>query len=347
MTVNYREVIKENCDKHSPVNWWPKFAFHYTNLTNAVSILSCGKLYSRISAEALGLMANDNASRQVIDMTQTGAEAFVRFYFRPLTPTQYHNEGFKHPALRYDGDMNANVPVPVFLLFDLEKLLSTPGFKFSEGPQSGHGSKPCDSIEEFAQFEFKKIYSTGRSENVEELKRYRHAEILYPGEFEIDSCVKWVLCRNNVERITLLNYLKEENMNAYQKYLEKIKVCREDLFEKNGLFVSECQYHSGVISVSFSESFNKEKYTRRMMLKNQVTTLGPIRGRLELMWPDVKSGYNPTAKEVAIDYEKTKTIQFRNIPEVPSAKSIKIRFFVEESPMCFIEQPLGETELIK
>lgn len=176
---------------------------------------------------------------------------------------------------------------------------------------------------------------------------HRHAEILYPGEFEIDSCIKWVLCRNNVERITLLNYLKEENMNAYQKYLEKIKVCREDLFEKNGLFVSECQYHSGVISVSFSESFNKEKYTRRMMLKNQVTTLGPIRGRLELMWPDVKSGYNPTAKEVAIDYEKTKTIQFRNIPEVPSAKSIKIRFFVEESPMCFIEQPLGETELIK
>ncbi len=345
--MNYREVIKENCEKHSPVKWWPRFAFHYTDLANAVSVLSCGKLYSRISAEMLGLMANDNACRQVIDITRSSAKASVRFYFRPLTPTQYYNEGFKHPALRYDGDMNANVPVPIFLLFDLEKLLSMPGVKFSESSQSGHGCKLCDSVEEFAQFEFDKIYSAGWSENFDELKRYRHAEILYPDEFEIDSCIKWVLCRNNVERITLLNHLKEENTNAYQKYLARIKVCREDLFEKNGLFVSDCQYHSGVISVSFSESSNKTKYTRRMMSKNHVTTLSPIRGRLELKWPDAEPGYHPTAIEVAINYENTNTIQFRNLPEVPSAKSIRIRFFVEESLMCFIELPLKGAELIK
>ena len=68
-------------------------------------------------------MRNDNASRQVIDMTNSGVVSKVRFYFRPLTPTQHYNEGYKHPALRYDQDENANVPVPIFLLFDLEKLL--------------------------------------------------------------------------------------------------------------------------------------------------------------------------------------------------------------------------------
>ena len=87
--MGYSEIIKENCEKHSSVSWWPKFAFHYTDVTNAVSILDTGYLYSRVNAERMKIMKNDNASRQVIDMTISEAAAHVRFYFRPLTPTQF------------------------------------------------------------------------------------------------------------------------------------------------------------------------------------------------------------------------------------------------------------------
>ncbi len=86
--MDYREIIKDNCENHSKVSWWPRFAFHYTDVKNAVSILSSRYLYSRTNAQKSGLMHNDNASRQVIDMTMTEAVANVRFYFRPLTPTQ-------------------------------------------------------------------------------------------------------------------------------------------------------------------------------------------------------------------------------------------------------------------
>ena len=113
--MEYIDIIRDNSEKRSPVSWWPKFAFHYTDVTNAVSILSSGFLYSRADATHLRVMENDNASRQVIDMTDSAVVSKVRFYFRPLTPTQYYNEGYKHPALRYDGDENANVPVPIFL----------------------------------------------------------------------------------------------------------------------------------------------------------------------------------------------------------------------------------------
>jgi len=345
--MNYKDIIKDNCENHSSVTWWPKFAFHYTDVTNAASILSCGKLYSRTRAENLGLMHNDNASRQVIDMTQTEATACVRFYFRPLTPTQYYNEGFKHPELRYDRDANANVPVPIFLLLDLEKLISMPNVKFSELPQSGYGSNLCSSAEDFAKFHFDMIYSNGYTENFDQIKRYRHAEILHPNVFEIDSSINAVLCRNNVERTTLLNCLKESDSKAYHKYKPVIKICRENMFENNALFIKECQYHAGTVSITFSETYNKANYTKNAMRRNAIKVIQPVTGRLELIWINARRACYRTATEAQIDYMNTTSIVFKNLPNVAQAKTIQIRFFIEEKLMCFIEQSLDEAELIK
>ena len=138
--MGFLEVIQDNCKNHCKVSWWPRFAFHYTDVTNAVSILSEGTLFSRTDAQRFHIMQNDNASRQVIDMTNSNVVSMVRFYFRPLTPTQYYNEGYKHPALRYDGDENANTPVPIFFLFDLASILSLPEVQFSETSQAGYGA---------------------------------------------------------------------------------------------------------------------------------------------------------------------------------------------------------------
>ena len=202
--MSYSDIILDNRFHHSPVRWWPKFAFHYTDVTNAVSILDSGMLFSRSNAEHLGLMHNDNASRQVIDMTQAEAQSCVRFYFRPLTPTQYYNEGFKHIQLRYDDDENANTPVPIFFLFDLAKLLSLPGVRFSEQKQAGYGSTLLQGEDDFAKMNFDYIYSIG-PKNIGEMKPYRHAEILHQNSMPIDTCLRYIGCRNKVERLTLMN----------------------------------------------------------------------------------------------------------------------------------------------
>ena len=68
--------------------------------------MSSGMLYSRNLALKAELMHNDNASRQIIDCTKSDVTDCVRFYFRPLTPTQYYNEGFKHKDIRYEEEMN-------------------------------------------------------------------------------------------------------------------------------------------------------------------------------------------------------------------------------------------------
>ena len=66
--MSYKDIILKN-EEYAPARWWPHYAYHYTDISNAVSILESGMLYSRLRAEELHVMMNDNASRQVIDMT--------------------------------------------------------------------------------------------------------------------------------------------------------------------------------------------------------------------------------------------------------------------------------------
>lgn len=91
---------------------WTSFCFHFTNLNNAVSILQNGMLVSRKKALESGIMENENASIDVINQTDEEWNKYVRLYFRPRTPTQYNNEGFRSKSNL--GSLQAHCPFPVF-----------------------------------------------------------------------------------------------------------------------------------------------------------------------------------------------------------------------------------------
>ena len=333
-------IIKANSQHHSPVSWWPKFAYHYTDVNNIVSILSSGKLYSRANADELNLMQNDNASRQVIDMTNADAKMYVRLYFRPLTPTQYHNEGFKHPQLRYDNDRNADVPVPVFLLFNMDKLLTASGVMFSEKSLAGYGSELLSDIDDFSRFDFDKIYSNSWKNYSNELIKYRHAEILYPNFFEIDDYLNVILCRNGVEKTTLINMLKGYDINVYEKYKSKIRICRSDMFENNGLFLTGCQYIDNSINIRFSDSFSRNAYTDKQLSHSENKSLSPIIGKMNVLWKLDKHVLNHVEVQKELDYRNTSAINYINVPVVDTATSIEIKYYINNHLMCYIEQPL-------
>ena len=114
--MSYRNVLLEQSQKLSPdKQWWPKYFYHFTDVHNAVGILCDGKIYSRKKADELGKMQSDNASMSVIINTDKEAYEYARMFFRPTTPTQYHNEGYKPLALR-NKSVNASCPVPVFFM---------------------------------------------------------------------------------------------------------------------------------------------------------------------------------------------------------------------------------------
>ncbi|NOK63725.1 MAG: DUF4433 domain-containing protein [Chloroflexi bacterium AL-W] len=93
--------------------WWPKYIYHFTDVNNAVQIITTGYLYSHAECEKQGIMVVDNASPEIINQTRLDYLNYVRLYFRPRTPTQYRNEGIRPFSKR---ELDAHCPIPNFLL---------------------------------------------------------------------------------------------------------------------------------------------------------------------------------------------------------------------------------------
>lgn len=325
--MTFAEVIQNNYS-NCLINWWCRYAFHYTDVSNAINILKTGKLYSRITASNTNLMVNDNASNQVIDMTNESVLSKVRFYFRPLTPTQYYNEGYKHKQLRYSGDLNANIPIPIFFAFNLEKILSCKNVTFSSFSQAGYGSSQYSTVEEFSKLEFEKIYSDGFVDT--DTKKYRHAEIMIPNEYNIDDSIEAILCRNDVDKTTLLNLLAKNDQKAFYKYKEKIKVCKEKMFYKNGLFLDNIYFDFNNLSITFADTFAKRSYERKIMKEEGKESLDFISAEIKLEWMASNNIILLSkSAEFKINYLMPLKTILKNIPKVPKAKSIAISIYVD------------------
>ena len=338
--MTYAEIIQSNCQKVTP-SWWPKYAYHFSDVTNIVNILASGMLYSRVRANQFGLMKNDNASSQVISMTETKAKAYVRFYFRPLTPTQYNNEGYKHAKLRYYGDENANVPVPVFLVFDLAKVLTTNGVCFSELTQAGGGSRLMQGTDAFANLPFEKIYSDGPC--VKEIWQYRHAEILCPDSFSINDSLRMILCRNECEKATLLNLLKDTNQTAFYRYKDFVRVANAHTFNRNGFFVDSVVINEDEICFEFAQTYEKRLFERNKA--NQ--PLEKIKASFQFEWLNRRSTvlYTVTS-EVMIDYINERRVMFSSIPSLQGSYRVRITMRIDNNIICVANHLLEQAEII-
>ena len=322
--MSYKDIILKN-EEYAPARWWPHYAYHYTDISNAVSILESGMLYSRLRAEELHVMMNDNASRQVIDMTAQKTASYVRFYFRPLTPTQYHNEGFKHRDLRYDGDPNANVPVPIFFFFHLEQLLSDPNTCFSEGSEAGGGVPVLKGEDAFANLDFEMIYRNGPyiSQDSENRKRegsLRQSEILYPDMFQINGFLAGIVCRNAEERTTLLNLLKDKSNRLFSYWQPRIRVINKDLYYNNGLFIESCGLHG--------TDFRK-RYANKNISDLQ------LKASARFEWLHKSELLQRKDFEWTMNYLNAKPITFCGMPEIKKATDLSVKVYLENQLMCY------------
>lgn len=209
------------------LDWWPKNVYHFTDVRNAVSILNSGILYSRARAERLGVMHVDNARPSVIVKTPADHLKYVRLYFRPVTPTQYNNEGIFVRRYHRDG----HCPVPVFFLFDLPSLIGRDDAYFSKGTMAMQGYDPSSRRDYFREMEFDKVYHTGTFSRTQRdaIVQARHAEVVIPDELVLGVELRAIICRTAAERQTLLHGLDFE---PYTKWYNRIRVnSRSQLFE--------------------------------------------------------------------------------------------------------------------
>ena len=255
---SYKEVIDEQRRKLSPnIRWWPLYLYHFTDIHNAVSIIKGEYIYGRKTASEKGLMTTENASVNVINITDETVTEYVRLYMRPKTPTQYYNEGHKPEHIRKQ-DLNANCPIPVFFFLDARKTLSMDGIKFVEKGLASHSiesKKFLSGPESFSTLNFSKIFHDGYHEPGSDIIQYKHTEVIRKVGIPISEIIRGVVCRSIAEKQTLLYLLKNNARNKYAKYKKIIRFKPSiDVFYNNGIFIRKVRFEDGIFYFELNDS---------------------------------------------------------------------------------------------
>jgi len=284
---------------------WPRHLFHHAPLENAVSILKAGNLLSRNDSHLLRVL--DVAAPGVIDSSPR-AHGFVRFYFRPRTPTQYHIEGIrKKEECRYGNSSHA--PILVMFVLDARYVLTRDGTCFSaENMQKGGVEQ--SSEEDFSQIPFQKVYHEGQFCGDQSITSHRCAEVLAKSPLPLERSLQWVFCRSEAERITLLHALGE---NAWQ-WINKIMVSDDlKVFDKNYTFVESVSLSSQGVAFKLNPRRDGRpvKYEMKVFDKNNSCILHSQTDELPSRPPSggdwlVKGSIKPGTYQVEIYLEGQK-----------------------------------------
>ncbi|HET8933978.1 MAG TPA: DarT ssDNA thymidine ADP-ribosyltransferase family protein [Polyangiales bacterium] len=234
---------------HGDAPWIPRYLYHFTDVTNAAAILRSGELLSREEAKRRSTKFHDNASQQVIAATRPTHRDFARLYFRPRTPTQFHNEGIR-PLSERKFD-HAHCPVPVFLVFKLVETLMLDGLLFSSGNMAAAHVEFGDEASLFRQIPFDLVYHEGPIDDTLRARgviHHRHAEVLAPKALGLETLAS-IACRSTAERETLLHLLGADER---QRWEHRIGVGRTRFFNRRGCFVEKVFLdHAQLLHVDF------------------------------------------------------------------------------------------------
>ncbi|MGG2064173.1 DarT ssDNA thymidine ADP-ribosyltransferase family protein [Bacillus sp. S14(2024)] len=250
--VNHSSVIASKTSfLPSNLKYLTQYAYHFSNITNIANILTDGKLYCRNHENLKSRTVHDNASPEVINCTNEAVKDYVRFYFRPKTPTQYRNEGILSEDTINSG-LHAHCPIPVFMVFDINTILNKPNAYFSHESLASHYNVDIfNTPQDLYNAPFHHIYHFNYINDEEDkqliIKR-RHAEILVKEECNL-SGLKHIYCRNQAELSTLKSLLPPQILKLYSKIIsipenpndffnnEYLQVKKVYLDNKNDLFI--------------------------------------------------------------------------------------------------------------
>ena len=253
--------------------WWPAFLFHCTDISNAVSILRNGEMFSRLHAQKRGLLERDIASPEIIAGTDPQWQDYVRLYFRPRTPTQYNNEGFR-PVGQWSR--NSHCPVPVYFIFSALKVLSQSDCLFSDGNLGSTHANVSGDATFLKKIPFNLVYHDTWFDPLEasQIIHHRNAEVLVPQRMGLEN-LHYIECRSDAEYKTLLHLL---TVRTRSRWIDRIGVrAGLRLFNRKWTFVERVEMSEEEIIFRFNRTSK---------------TPGPFDARIELEEPATGRRYN-------------------------------------------------------
>lgn len=210
---------------------WPPRLFRHEPLENITRILNSGQLLSRHDAtgQATGIPL-DIAPAEIIGASDAAWQS-VRLYFRPKNPTQWNIEGIREPVNFYYGK---HAPMLFMMLFNSEKVLTSPGVSFSDGNMQGCMPNVYSDDDGFRQLDFLKIYHDSAFEPHmrDAIISARCSEVLVPSPLNLAGSLEAIVCRSAAERQTLLYQLGGSFASA-----DRIRIANEA-----GIFFGDYAY---------------------------------------------------------------------------------------------------------
>ncbi|MFW5691472.1 MAG: DarT ssDNA thymidine ADP-ribosyltransferase family protein, partial [Chloroflexota bacterium] len=197
-------------------HWWTYFLFTYADVQAVVDILEAGQIAPRSTRARHGSW----------DHT-------VRLNFRPRTPDLFGVEGIRPAGV----EPAHHCPVPVYLLFDLESVITLTEARFSEGDVF---SKPrtFSTAAAFRDMPFHRIYHDTwfRSDEREEILSARRAQVILPHALDL-GYLRHIWCRSQAEHETLLTLMPE---GLRQRWGTQITVRKDyTLFHARWVYVEQ------------------------------------------------------------------------------------------------------------
>lgn len=297
----YSEIQKHIEKWSSTLNssYWPKFVYHFTDITNAVEILKNGEIFSRGNVLKSKLDFTDTASASVISGTPAAHQNYVRFYYAPRTPTQFVNEGIRPEGERGD----AHCPVPIFFAFDAKHLMGMDNAEFANGNMGSSLVEFGPEKEDFLRIPFDKVFhrSWFSQEERDEIIFHRHAELLIPERISLKPYLSWVGCRSHAERFTLLHMLGEGIPEEYKKI---VRVTDSTFYEKEWSFVKDVTYENKKLVFTFNpNTASVAKFDGCLELIRPDKTFGKIEKKLKAKssWTINTKGYDFITVKLVLD----------------------------------------------
>jgi hypothetical protein len=255
-------LAKESWVKRTERRWWPLLVFHYTDIRNAVKVLQEGCLYSRKYLEDSDKLIVSSGSSKVLADTNTSIKDCVRLYFRPKTPTQYHAEGIRSQVTLSRQFPDAHCPVPVFFLFDSAQVIARDDCWFSDKGLGSRNFHIFSTAAELEQLPWKKIYQPGWVNPA-----VANAEVIVPKKLDLDA-LRYIYCRSDAERETLLYLLPPKLRNLYQNKV--MATTRNTLFFRQHTFVETVRLSSKAAHIQFSpETLSPGPFHLRVCLQDE------------------------------------------------------------------------------
>lgn len=174
---------KEYSDRKELLKLWKSYGFigflHTADLKNFILIYKSKFLKSRKQLIKEGINFIDNAEEGVIEKTSETIKYMVRFYYRPITPTNI------------SAYISHNQKNPVLIVFD-ENIIFDKSVTFCDGCAGSNLTSRTKEAEDALLYDWKEIFSGGAFNSCDFiLKNHRNAEFLIKSPLSLEYATKF------------------------------------------------------------------------------------------------------------------------------------------------------------